>query len=216
MKNICALILAAFICFTAKSQFTAGDRYITDSVSARFGITTGSGSKQIYYHIGIGPGFLKFKSNKKAEGIRILASYGQVRTFNNGVLARRIEFISAGAVFFKQNYLSLGKGFYVFLEEGINARFDQMKQSDIPFTVSNYISKDYKVSLYATPAIGYKLSDRLIINLNLKDLLNLSYDQSKIESGGPEIRKQRVWDFFTSLSNRPLNFLGVSFGWKLK
>lgn len=212
MKKLILSAVTLLLILTANAQFTQGDKYLSGSVSFNLNKTetsTGIDQKQLF--IGFSPSFTKFKTTKKAAGFRLFASYGR-STFVNQFNTSEIHQQGIGLGVFSQNYLLLGKGFYLLAEKGIKLNYLLSK------TLPDNRSTEYSATLYVTPGIGYKLSNRLLINLEFNDLINVSFTHQKNvnnNSSTPVVSHGNYFSFFSGLNNGSLGNLGINFGWKL-
>jgi hypothetical protein len=202
----------------ANAQFSAGDKYLSGSFSAGWAKNTPSNNEQKQFNLAFSPAFTKFKTDKKATGFRILTMYGESKS-TNGVNTQKLNQYGLGAGVFSQNYFPLGKGFYFFAEKGIEATYANAKVTQSSLPSNEVLTQGYSASIYLKPGIGYKLTNRLLLNLEFANILNLTYGHSKTENtvgATKTVDKNTSLNFGSSLNNISLGDLGITFAWKLK
>jgi hypothetical protein len=217
MKKLNLLLLGVLIISVANAQFKTGDKYLSGSFSFNGGKTEQSSTNK-QFNIGIAPTFTKFKSDKKASGFKLFAGYGESKN-SSGSNTQSTDQLNLGAGIFSQNYFPLGHNFYFFIEKGLMADYTWSKTKESAFAANKITSTGYSASLYLKPGFGYKVTDRLIINLNFMNFATLSYGHSNNETsfgGITSTTKSNSFGLSSGLSNASLGDLGITFGWRLK
>jgi len=218
MKKISLIVFSVFMISVANAQFSAGDRYLSGSFSAGWAKNNPSNNEQKQFNIAFSPAFTKFKTDKKASGFRLLTMYGENKS-TSGSNTQKTNQYGLGASIFSQNYFSLGKGFYFFAEKGIRASYSNAKTTQSAFASNKIVTEGYSASIYLKPGVGYKLTDRLLLNLEFGDILNLGYGHTKTENTTGAVKtvdKNTSVNLASSLNNLSLGDLGITFAWKLK
>lgn len=219
MKKFNFFMLTFIIISVANAQFKAGDRYLSGSFSFNGGKSEQSSSYNTkQFNIGFSPSFTKFKTDKKASGFKLFAGYGENKNIS-GSNTQSTDQVNLGAGIFSQNYFSLGNNFYFFLEKGISTGYSWSKTKESAFATNKVISTGYSATLYLKPGVGYKLTDRLIVNLNFMDFAALTYGHSNTETTTgttTTTMKNNSFGLSSGLSNVSLGDLGITFGWRLK
>ena len=122
----------------------------------------------------------------------------------------KTESDSYGGGFFLRKYKNLGaSSFYLFLQAGLGATYNQYKQEG-PYTSANK-QKTFNVGVTAYPGLAYAVSKKLQLETGFNNLVSLNYFHSKTESGNPAaVAKTRGVNFSSSLSNATNSlFMGV-------
>jgi hypothetical protein len=121
-------------------------------------------------------------------------------------------------VYSVKEYTPLGKNFYFSLEKGVlgDVSWGKNINSSVPDTRSKF--DGYSLTAYLTPAIGYKLTNRLIASISLNDIVELGYNHQKDEntvSGVTTVTKTNGFSLGSSLATGPIGNLGFTLGWKI-
>jgi hypothetical protein len=145
--------------------------------------------------------------------LKILAGYQYNKIYSPDINRQRSTQFGLGV--FSQNYLNLNKDFYLFLEKGMSGSVSLGSNDIINNPAASSDITTYSLSLYLTPGIGYKLSDRLIIGLNLGNIISANYTHSKIKYPASSAKNDGFL-LSTSLNNINVGNVGITFGWKLK
>jgi len=217
MRKIYLAALAVCFFTVANAQFSSGDKYLTGGFSLNNSKSESPSSTQKQFGIGFSPAFIQFKSDKKAAGFRIQANYGRNRN-TSGTNYQNQDIYGVGAGVFSQNYFRLGKGFYFFIEKGIGVNYANSKTTQSAFAVNTIKSNAYSGNIYLKPGVGYKLTNRLLVNLDFSNILSLSYTHQKNETTTGTVTtsdKSNGVNFSSSLNNTSLGNLGITFGWRL-
>lgn len=214
MKKITLFILSGFFVCIADAQFTKGEKYLSGSFYSHFNdydLNDHDGTESV--SILFSPSFSKFVSGKKAIGLKVNTGYQYGKMYSSDTTRSTLGQLGVGV--FSQNYLDLKKGFYLLLEKGItgNVALSHINVINAPSANSDLTS--YSLSVYLTPGIGYKLSDRLIVGLNLGSIISAGYTHTKVKYTTSTARINSL-QVFSSLNNINLGSVGITFGWKLK
>jgi hypothetical protein len=220
MKRLTLSAVLLLCILVASAQFSPGDKYLTGTVSFSTSKTEfGPGNEEKNLGISFSPSILKFKSDRKATGFRLLSNYSEHKEISSSNL-NKTDQLTAGAGVFCQRIFPLGKGFYFFTEKGVTASILWSKNTQSAFANTSSKTTGFTGSVYITPGFGYKLTDRLLMNLNLNNLLSLNYTHQKNEatvSGSTTTTgKSSSLNLSSSLNNNVLSNVGITFGWKLK
>jgi len=172
-------LIATFIFFTvltSKAQVSKGDII----VGGNLGFTTGTqkdvdGNKNSTTNFSIQPSFGKVYKENKIIGI--IARYRYLGNGDNSELNTN----SYGAGIYLRQYKPLGKGFYVFVQESLNADFNHLKN----FYGSPADIQDTKeTNLYVTinPGFACDLSKRFQLELLfLNNLISAGYSHQTVK-----------------------------------
>lgn len=219
MKKFTLIILALFVLSSISAQFTAGDKYLTGTIGFNSNKTTSGANSEIKgFGLEFSPAFIKFRTENKTIGFRLLSGYSHAET-TSGTNHEDSKQYNIGAGVFVQRYFSLGNKFYFLLEPGISLAYGSTKNVHSAFAVTTMESKMYGARAYLTPGIGYKLTDRFIMNLNFANVVALSYTHQKSETtvaNNTSGSKSNSFGFQSSLNNTSVGNLGITFGWGLK
>jgi hypothetical protein len=217
MKKFTLVVTALLFFVASEAQFSKGDRYLSGSFSFSHSKNESSATYALHsFSIGLSPSIMKFKSPKKTVGFRIAAKYDESTT---SLPTQTTDQVMVGAGVFAQHILPLGKGFYLYAERGLDLSYTWANTREPSSTAIEYAVKYYSGSLSVTPGVGYKLTDRLIINLNFRNVLNLNYSyyhQQMKSSGSASTTNGHNFNLNSSLNNTTLGDLAITFGWKLK
>jgi hypothetical protein len=214
MKKITLFAFAFFVCTIANAQFSKGEKYLSGSFSGQvndYDLNDHAGTDS--YSISFAPAFSRFVSAKKAVGLKIMAAYQYSKAYNPDITTQRSTQFGLGI--FSQNYLNLNKGFYLLLEKGISGIVGLGSNDIANNPAASSDLTQYSLGIYLAPGIGYKLSDRLIIGLNLGSIISANYTHSKIKYPNYSAKNDAL-QVFSSLNNINLGSVGITFGWKLK
>lgn len=210
-------MLIILVVSAVHAQFKTGDHYLTGSFSFATGKSE-SNFAQNQLNISFSPSFFKFKTDKKATGVRINSNYGESKN-TSGSNTQTTDQLGLGLGIFSQNYFSLNHNFYFFIEKGISAGYSWSKTKESAFANNKILSTGYSATVYLKPGIGYKLTDRLIINLDFVNIAALTYGHSKTEttigSTPTTTTKNNSFAFNSGLNNASLGDLGITFGLRL-
>ncbi len=218
MKKFTLIVFSVLMISVTNAQFSAGDKYLSGSFSTGWSKNNPSNNEQKQFNIAFSPAFTKFKTDKRASGFRLLTMYGESKSISGSNIQKTNQY-GLGAGVFGQNYFSLGKGFYFFAEKGIRASYSHSKVSQSAFASNVIVTQGYSASIYLKPGVGYKLTDRLLLNLEFGDILKLGYGHSKTENttgATKTVDKNTSINLGSSLNNMSLGDLGITFAWKLK
>ncbi len=218
MKKFTLIVFSVFMISVANAQFSAGDKYLGGSFSAGWANNKPGNNEQKQFNIGFSPSFTKFKTDKKAVGFKLITLYGENKSIS-GINTQKLTQYGLGAGVFSQNYFTLGKGFYFFAEKGIEATYAHSKATQSAFANNEIVTQGYSASIYLKPGVGYKLTDRLLLNLEFGNIIDLTYGHSKTENKTgttTTTEKNNSLSFGSSLNNISLGDLGITFAWKLK
>lgn len=127
-----------------------------------------------------------------------------VNTSPNNFLIEKYKSNNIGASVFYRKYLALGNNFYLYGQSGLGFSYGRSKSTYSNKT--NYELKSYKIELGINPGISYGLSKKLLMNLSLNNLLNLSYSHNSNNTD-----KASSLSFGSSLSTNALSNVGVGF-----
>lgn len=220
MRKLTLAALLVIFAAAANAQFTKGDKYLGGSF--QFKITdqdVSDNSSTDDLSIFISPSFTKFKSDRRATGFRLITGY-QYNKNNNGGVHSEFSGWHLGAGIFAQRYLLLGKGFFLAGEYGANlATFMGQTEFTIPTPPITIDVDTYTLSLYFTPHLGYKLSERLLIGLNFSNIaaIDVVHHRYKNQSStGTSRFKNTSMNLSSSLNNTSLGNLAINFAWKLR
>jgi hypothetical protein len=217
MKKLTLSALTVLLISATNAQFSKGDRYLTGSFSAIVSDNETNSERIKSYGISFAPAIVKFKSEKKASGFKLLAGFHHGKN-TSGVATSKSDMFEVGGGLFWQNYVLLNKGFYLVLEHGVNGRFGRTEGSSNPGDYS-YNNTSYGAAVYLSPGLGYKLSERLIIGLNFSHLASAGYSfHRSVQTNGGVTYKSSNGSFSvaSSVNNTSVGNLGITFGWKLK
>lgn len=219
MKKSTLVAMALFVLSSINAQFTAGDKYLTGSIGFNSSKTSSNPNSEVKsFGLEFSPAFIRFRTENKAIGFRLLSGYSHAET-TSGTNHDDSKQYNIGAGFFAQRYFSLGSKFYFLLEPGISLAYGSTKNIQSAFAVTTMESKVYGARAYVTPGIGYRLTDRFIMNLNFTNIVSLSYLYQKSETtvaNNTSGSKSNSFGFQSSLNNTSIGNLGITFGWRLK
>ena len=207
------LMLSGF--YFTQAQFVKGDKYLSGSFSGHMNdqdINDQDGVES--YSINFAPSFYRFKTDKKATGFKILLGFNYSKQFTPSNTMRS-RYGNIGAGLFSQNYFGLGKGFFMVIEKGVNGTFSLGSNDILSMPTSNSDFTAYSVNLYLTPGVGYKLTDRLLVGLNLNSILSIGYAHTVIKSSSSTVKNDAL-NISSGLNNTSVGNVGITFGWKIK
>jgi len=217
MKKICLLLLTIAIASTLHAQFTKGDRYITGTAGLGFNQADLSNGDSKSIAVNLSPAIMKFKTDRRAMGFNLnLQLAHQKYNPNPGTLNDDRQY-TVGAGIFKLNVLPLGKGLFLSAQHGLQAGYTWGKtvSTSIPFQ-TEIKNSGYNIGAYITPALGYKLSDRIIVGVNFSNLLYLNFNHTKIKYTATYSEERSGISFGSAINNNSIGQLGIQFGFKLK
>ena len=172
-------ITALTIAVISKAQINKGASALGGNI--HFTASTSNGDndfKETSTDILVSPSFMKFYSINHAIGIKL--NFGYIK---NSYFEQKVN--SYGAGIFLRQYKSLGKNFYVFVQEALN--FDYSKTL-VKTDSSNFIhvnNKTYQVSFTVNPGLAYDLGKNFQLELILfNDLLSASYSHTDAKATG--------------------------------
>jgi hypothetical protein len=217
-----AVLMLLICCFsTAKAQFSAGDRYLVGSgmISYSDNNNNNNASTNKAFGIRFSPAIITFKSERKATGVKLILGYNNYRN-ETGTLIVRDNHYTAGVGLLRMNTYALGKGFFLFLESGVQASVTAGygKDNNTPPNKSRFTRID--ASAYAAPGIGYKITERLVMSLCIDSLAVIGYSHTSVKntsSIGTVSQYQYSNGYFLSaLNNSAVAQLSVRLAFRLK
>ncbi|HEX6914437.1 MAG TPA: hypothetical protein VF145_04310 [Chitinophagaceae bacterium] len=220
MKQILLMLPVFAFVTSARAQFTKGDRYLGGYASFNYSnddLNTSNGQKNFY--IAFSPSFTRFKTDRKATGFRFTLGYENNKTkFTFGEQKREDWLAQAGL--FGLRIFPLGKGFYLSTEAGGNIGYRNSNNTTVAAPGDRDKRNEYNVNGYFTPGLGYKLTDRLVLGVNLNSVVGIGYShvESRYTNPSGVTTKQQAdrLSLFSSLNNTTVGQLGFSFMWKLR
>ena len=215
MKQLTLSAITMLLFTVANAQFTIGEKYLSGAIAghlADLDLNDNDGVES--YSIHFSPAIHTFRSDKKAFGIKALLGYQYGKSSTPTAVTKHRQG-TIGAGLFWQNYINLNKGFYLVMEKGFNGAFISGSDDVISGPVSDADITAYNINLYLTPGIGYKLTNRLIVGLNLNNILAIGYTHS-VNKTATSKSKSDALSVFSGLNNTNLGSVGINFGWKLK
>ena len=219
MTEISLIAMALFTLSSVSAQFVSGDKYLTGTIGFNSSKITSDPNAEVKSSgFEFSPAFIRFRSDNKAIGFRLLSGYSHAET-SSGTNHEDSKHYNIGAGIFAQRYFSLGNRFYFLVEPGISLAYGSTKNTQSAFAVTTTENKIYGARVYITPAIGYKLTNRLIMNLNFTNMLALSYTHQKSETkvaNTTSASRSNAYAFQSSLNNTSVGNLGITFGYRLK
>lgn len=212
MQTKFTLVLAALLCaaVTTKAQVSKGNTIL----GGNFSFTNthyGSGSNVNATYFSIAPSVGKVYKDNKVAGITLRYQY-------NGNQIPELRTSSYGAGIFLRQYKSLGKGFYIFLQESLNANFDRYKYYT-SFDTTSVIrdNKNLNLSIAINPGLAYDLSKRIQLELLfLNNLISAGYTHTteSYEIGNNDIKSKQT-SFYASSNNDITQFTAINVGVKI-
>lgn len=220
MRKLSFLMVLLGLVTVANAQFSAGDRYLRGSFSANYNkeeVSQNIGTES--WGFNLAPSFMKFKTERRATGFRLLTSRQYTNNYNATSNAKNNN-TAVGAGVFLFNVLPISKNFFLSAETGLDATYGWGKQTNSSVPMYKAEITEFNIAASVTPSVGYKLTNRLIVGLNFSNLLRVGYQTRKTEQtnagGGNSVSKTKGLSLFSSLNNTNIGNLGISFGWKLK
>jgi hypothetical protein len=138
----------------------------------------------------LAPSIGKFYRNNRLAGVNLIYNH---TSFTDKNLNRN----SYGAGIFLRQYQPLGKSFYLFAEEGINAyagKYGLLYSSNPDSYVK---AKEQTAYLYFFPGIAYGINKKLQLEIGLTQLINIGYNhRSYVYEYLPEPNKNSENNFY--------------------
>jgi len=128
---------------------------------------------------------------------------------------------SIGVNVFSQRFFTLPQNLFFTINTGASAAFSFGKQTN---TSVNFISRrkstGYGISVSLAPGLSYRLTQRLLFDAYLSNLINISYFHTETNfknTQTPDTKStQNNFNLSSSLSNTTLGNVGLGFRWLLK
>lgn len=189
MKNITILVLSFVFVITTKAQFTPGQTLLTGQVSFN--------DSRNYLYLAPPTGFQKnsnlytsfaiskFKNSLLLSGFGFSYSYNHSHISSNATPSEQKAIQNSFQFFYTRSKLkSLAKNLYLSITGNAGINYTHNK-SRIDNGLSGYDGNAFGGEIYGGLGMLYKLDKHFMANLNLTNLLNLSYSGGYLDNFNP-------------------------------
>lgn len=221
IKVYTLFFLFCFSTLITSAQFNTGQKVIGGNVG--FGVnnnknyyTYGGSSKQT--NINVNPTLGWFTKPNLVCGIGINYNYSIQKNNSNNSDSGKTYSHSFGVNLFSQRFFTLAHNFYFTVNTGGALAYNFGKSA----LKNNYYSNGsgYSINISIAPGISYRVTERLLFDAYLANLLNVYYSHNQNTNPNlPSTDNKVSQSFFgvsSSLSNTSIGNVGLGFRWLLK
>ena len=219
MKRHLLFAMFVVLVFNASAQFTKGEKILSGNIG--FNTNKNSNNNGIVvlennntnFYVGASIGWVK--TEKRISGFKI-GYYNALTNNNNGFDKTTNNSITVGI--FNQYIKSFNKNLFGFLETNLNGGYTWGNYTPMLSTTGGYKTKGYNISTNTNIGIGYRITEHLIADATLTNLLAMSYSYSGGETNTLPLQNSKNSNFniSTGLTSFNLNNINFGFRWVFK
>lgn len=212
MKKIFPLLALATIAFTLSSnaQIEKGTVLLGGNLSlSSISYKSDNGNKSSYTSFSIMPSFAKAYAVNKVFGVSL--GYANYVNYNAATDPKPASYTVAG---FLRQYKPLGKGFYVFAQEGLSVNYATFKTNVYDVNGNYNYQQDNKLFntyLSFNPGFAFDLSKKVQLELQTANLVSLGYSNQKIDASAQD-QVSHVRNFYLNSNFDLSNLSSVNVG----
>lgn len=217
------VIVLSLSTLVTNAQFETGQKVLGGNMG--FSLNKGENLNNLYLtyvytNLSVSPSFSWFNKPNRLVGVGLSYGYYNYKeTINNQTTDAKVN--SIGLNIFSQRFLTLTQKLFFTLYTGASASYSFGKRNN---TVNNSYypanTNSYSVSVNFAPGISYRLTQRLLFDASLSNLIYLSYfhNETKYKNvNAPSTNStQNSFNLSSSLSSSSLANVGLGFRWLLK
>lgn len=191
-----------FIASIANAQINKGSILLGGNINlSAYDISNSPEYKNNFFYVQPSLGFTVKDNN--IVGFSLAYSHGK----QNISSTQTSETKGYGGGVFLRNYLTLGKGFYLYGEAGTNYFHNETDQAGSSFQTQ----KISTVDLHLYPGVAYRASKRFLLEIAMNNLLSLNYSTTNQQYSTPSSysTKSSQWSF--TINANPNTNLSLGF-----
>ena len=223
-KTFTLLSFMVFLTVFAQAQFDVGQRLLGGNASFNTGknenVTMNNGVINTGTSVSINPTLGTFRKPNVLTGIGLTyGSYFQRSVYTNNSYITKVKTTSLGISAFRQRFVPLATNLFFTIQTTGEASYRFGKETSVSNgkeTVSNI--KGHRIGLSVAPGVSYKMTNRLLFDVFLSNLLAIGYNSEQTKAAVAPRTEKNSSNFYVSsgLSNISLSNVGIGFRWLLK